>query len=236
MKDNIPVECVVELFSSSNIFVDDEGLVSLNDVYRIAIERGLDGGKLEPKFYFRKSNPRKSGTSGNISESGGEGLQFVEFIAQKYGNSPSDVYKTTRGKGGGTYAHKDIAIEYAMYLGGDAVRAAIVERIGEIDQILKAFENFHVDDEIVDAMKQTYNVNKLYVYAIKEETTGNIKIGISANPRRRLEQLQTGNSSTLTLVAVKEAINGYADEAKLHLTNAAYHVRGEWFSGQASIN
>ena len=49
MKDNIPVEGVVELFSSSNILVDGEGLVSLNDVYRIAIERGLDGGKLDPR-------------------------------------------------------------------------------------------------------------------------------------------------------------------------------------------
>ncbi len=226
----------IQLFDGATVRVDADNLVCITDIYKIAVERGMAEGKLEPKFYFRKSNPRKSGTSGNISESGGEGLQFVEFIAKKYGKSPSDVYKTTRGKGGGTYAHKDITIEYAMYLGGDDVRAAIVERIGEIDQILKAFENFHVDDEIVDAMKQTYNVNKLYVYAIKEESTGNIKIGISANPRRRLEQLQTGNSSSLTLVAVKEAVNGYADEAQLHLTNSAYHVRGEWFSGQASIN
>ena len=226
----------IQIFDNATVRVDAENLVCITDIYKIAIERGMAEGKLEPKFYFRKSNPRKSGTSGNISESGGEGLQFVDFVAQKYGKSPSDVYKTKRGKGGGTYAHKDIAIGYAMYLGGDAVMAAIVERIGEIDQILKAFENFHVDDEIVDAMKQTYNVNKLYVYAIKEESTGNIKIGISANPRRRLEQLQTGNSSSLTLVAVKEAVNGYADEAQLHLTNSAYHVRGEWFSGQASIN
>ena len=230
MKDNI------QIFDNATVRVDAENLVCITDIYKIAVERGLDGGKRAPNQYFRKSNPRKYGTSGNISESGSEGLQFVEFVAQKYGKSPSDVYKTTRGKGGGSYAHKDIAIEYAMYLGGDAVKSAIIERIGEIDQILKAFENFHVDEEIVDAMKQTYNVNKLYVYAIKEESTGNIKIGISANPRRRLEQLQTGNSSTLTLVAVKEAVNGYADEAKLHLTNAAYHVRGEWFSDQASIN
>ena len=230
MKDNI------QIFDNATVRVDAENLVCITDIYKIAVERGLDGGKLEPKFYFRKSNPRKSGTSGNISESGGEGLQFVEFIAKKYGKHNSDVYKTKRGKGGGTFAHKDIALEYAMYLGGNVIKSAIIERIGEIDQILKAFENFHVDEEIVDAMKQTYNVNKLYVYAIKEDSTGNIKIGISANPRRRLEQLQTGNSSALTLVAVKEAVNGYADEAKLHLTNAAYHVRGEWFSGQASIN
>ena len=213
MKDNI------QIFDNATVRVDAENLVCITDIYKIAVERGLDGGKRNPSDWSLEA-----------------GSSFIDFVAQKYGKSPSDVYKTTRGKGGGTYAHKDIAIEYAMYLGGDAVRAAIVERIGEIDQILKAFENFHVDEEIVDAMKQTYNVNKLYVYAIKEESTGNIKIGISANPRRRLEQLQTGNSSTLTLVAVKEAVNGYADEAKLHLTNAAYHVRGEWFSGQASIN
>ena len=213
MKDNI------QIFDNATVRVDAENLVCITDIYKIAVERGLDGGKRNPSDWSLEA-----------------GSSFIEFVAQKYGKGPSDVYKTTRGKGGGTYAHKDIAIQYAMYLGGDAVRAAIVERIGEIDQILKAFENFHVDDEIVDAMKQTYNVNKLYVYAIKEESTGNIKIGISANPRRRLEQLQTGNSSSLTLVAVKEAVNGYADEAQLHLTNSAYHVRGEWFSGQASIN
>lgn len=226
----------IQIFDGATVRVDAENLVCITDIYKIAIERGLDGGKLDPRRWTEKPRAIKSGTSGKVSFTERDGYQFVEFIAKKYGKHNSDVLKTYRGKGGGSYAHKDIAIEYAMYLGGDAVRAAIVERIGEIDQILKAFENFHVDDEIVDAMKQTYNVNKLYVYAIKEESTGNIKIGISANPSRRLEQLQTGNSSSLTLVAVKEAVNGYADEAQLHLTNSAYHVRGEWFSGQASIN
>ena len=209
----------IQIFDNATVRVDAENLVCITDIYKIAVERGLDGGKRNPSDWSLEA-----------------GSSFIDFVAKKYGKSRSDVYKTKRGKGGGTFAHKDIALEYAMYLGGDVVKSAIVERIGEIDQILKAFENFHVDEEIVDAMKQTYNVNKLYVYAIKEESTGNIKIGISANPRRRLEQLQTGNSSTLTLVAVKEAVNGYADEAKLHLTNAAYHVRGEWFSGQARIN
>lgn len=116
MKDNIPVEGVVELFSSGNIIVDNDGLVSLNDVYRIAIERGLAGGKLEPKFYFRKSNPRKSGTSGNISESGGEGLQFVEYLAENLKVSAVHIYKTKRGKGGGSFAHWKIALAYAKYL------------------------------------------------------------------------------------------------------------------------
>lgn len=226
----------IQIFDNATVRVDAENLVCITDIYKITIERGLDGGKNNPYDWSRPERKVRSGSTGKIDDVTSSGRQFIDFVAKKYGKSPSDVYKTTRGNGGGSYAHKDIAIEYAMYLGGDAVRAAIIERIGEIDQILKAFENFHVDEEIVDAMKQTYNVNKLYVYAIKEDSTGNIKIGISANPRRRLEQLQTGNSSTLTLVAVKEAVNGYADEAQLHLTNSAYHVRGEWFSGQASIN
>ena len=81
MKDNIPMEGVVELFSSSNILVDDEGLVSLTDVYRIVIERGLDGGKLAPRHWTDKPRAIKSGTSGKISFTVRDGYQFVEFIA-----------------------------------------------------------------------------------------------------------------------------------------------------------
>ena len=99
MKDNIPVEGVVELFSSSNISVDDEGLVSLTDVYRIAIERGLDGGKRNPSDWSLEA-----------------GSSFIDFVAKKYGKSRSHIYKTKRGKGGGSFAHWKIALAYAQYL------------------------------------------------------------------------------------------------------------------------
>ena len=116
MRDNTPVEGVVELFSSGNIIVDNDGLVSLNDVYRIAVERGIDGGKRRPNQYFRKTNVLKSGTSGNVSDLAGEGWEFVEFIAKKHGKPISDIYKTKRGKGGGSFAHWKIALAYAQYL------------------------------------------------------------------------------------------------------------------------
>ena len=116
MKDNIPMEGVVELFSSSNILVDDEGLVSLNDVYRIAIERGLDGGKLDPRRWTEKPRAIKSGTSGKISFTERDGYQFVEFIAKSLNVSRCDIYKTKRGKGGGSFAHWKIALAYAQYL------------------------------------------------------------------------------------------------------------------------
>lgn len=99
MKDNIPVEVVVEFFNSNNILVDEEGLVSLNDVYRIAIERGLDGGKRNPSDWSLEV-----------------GSSFIDFVAQKYGKSATHIYKTKRGKGGGSFAHWKIALAYAQYL------------------------------------------------------------------------------------------------------------------------
>ena len=116
MKDNIPVEGVVELFSSSNILVDDEGLVSLSDIYNIAVERNLDGGKREPSQYFRKKNVRKSGTSGKVSDFAGDGWYFVEHVVKKLNVHSVQIYKTKRGKGGGTFAHWKIALAYAEYL------------------------------------------------------------------------------------------------------------------------
>ena len=106
----------IQIFDNATVRVDAENLVCITDIYKIAVERGMAEGKLEPKFYFRKSNPRKSGTSGNISESGGEGLQFVEYLAENLKVSVTHIYKTTRGKGGGTFAHWQIALAYAKYL------------------------------------------------------------------------------------------------------------------------
>ena len=116
MKDNIPVEGVVELFSSSNISVDEEGLVSLNDVYRIAIERGLDGGKLDPRQWARAERNVKTGSTGNTDSVISSGRQFVAFIAKSLNVAASSIYKTKRGKGGGSFAHWKIALAYAQYL------------------------------------------------------------------------------------------------------------------------
>lgn len=73
----------------------------------------------------------------------------------------------------------------------------------------------------------------MFVYAMMEEDTGKVKIGISKDPERRLKQLQTGNSSRLVLVATHKAENGFADERALHHKNEAYRIHGEWFSNEA---
>ena len=45
-----------------------------------------------------------------------DGYQFVEYLAEKLKVSATHIYKTTRGKGGGTFAHWQIALAYAKYL------------------------------------------------------------------------------------------------------------------------
>ena len=69
-----------------------------------------------------------------------------------------------------------------------------------------------------------------FVYFIKEDDTGNVKIGFSSqHPKNRLKELQTGNSSQLSLI-------GYVDgdqylEKELHNIFWKDRTRdsGEWF-------
>ena len=224
MKDNI------QIFDNATVRVDAENLVCITDIYKIAVERGLDGGKLDPRRWTEKPRAIKSGTSGKVSFTERDGYQFVDNAISNGG-----VFKTKRGKGGGTYASKDIALAYALYLGGPSVVAMLSKKVQDFEEVLSALNAFHVDDEIVNALRESNPNAKMFVYAIKEADTGNVKIGISTNPYRRLQQLQTGNSSRLELVAMKEAVNGYEDEQAAHLANKQYHIHNEWFTAPATI-
>ncbi|PQJ95882.1 GIY-YIG nuclease family protein [Chromatium okenii] len=89
--------------------------------------------------------------------------------------------------------------------------------------VLRALDEFEVPDDLPN----------MYVYAIKEKSTGNIKLGISRDPKSRLRQLQTGNSSELELIAYRKAENRFQDEKDLQQLATDYHIRGEWFSPSA---
>ena len=100
-------------------------------------------------------------------------------------------------------------------------KLSIAEQISNEFDIMNALENFDFDD--VD--------DDLTVYVIKNELTGNVKIGISRDPVARLKQLQVGNDGKLTLLCTISASNGFSDESTLHNRFERYNVRGEWFSG-----
>jgi hypothetical protein len=75
------------------------GLVSLNDLHAAAKAAGQADGKADPREWQRK-----------------DGAQFIEFVAGQLNVARGHIYAATRGKGGGTWAHWQIALAYAKYL------------------------------------------------------------------------------------------------------------------------
>lgn len=110
---------------------DQHGFISLNDMWLAA---GKPEGKLDPRRWAGKPYEKISGSSGKPSVSGGPGYEFIEFIANKLNVNAAHIYKTTRGKYGGTWAHWQIALAYAKYLSPEFhawANQVIKERIEE---------------------------------------------------------------------------------------------------------
>ncbi|WMT47852.1 MAG: antA/AntB antirepressor family protein [Acidithiobacillus caldus] len=104
----------------------------------------------------------------------------------------------------------------------------LVAAFGEADALWDAIKNIEIPETIEEEM---------YIYAIKNPDTGNIKIGISKDPEARLKQLRVGNDADLRLVLVEkiEAPNRFQDERLAHLKNQYLRIRGEWFRSGARL-
>jgi hypothetical protein len=72
-----------------------------------------------------------------------------------------------------------------------------------------------------------------FIYFIRGELTGRIKIGWATKPGERLKALQTASPDKLLIVAAHPG-NG-RDEKALHQQFAAHRVHGEWFEGVPEI-
>lgn len=71
------------------------------------------------------------------------------------------------------------------------------------------------------------------IYFIRAVNSGAIKIGVSNDPRRRLESMQTGSPEPLELLGVLPG--GVDEERRLHQRFAAYRIHGEWFRGDETL-
>lgn len=68
-----------------------------------------------------------------------------------------------------------------------------------------------------------------FVYLIRSDLTGHYKIGIAKSIKNRMKQLQTGQSSTLTLIDSFESEYASKIEKTLHNLYSHYRLEGEWF-------
>lgn len=76
-----------------------DGLVSLNDIYAAAEVAGHAEGKRDPRRWKLQ-----------------DGAQFIEVVAVALNVPLRDIYQATKGRGGSTFAHWQIALAYAKYL------------------------------------------------------------------------------------------------------------------------
>ena len=76
-------------------------------------------------------------------------------------------------------------------------------------------------------------VDVRYVY-VMQDSMGNLKIGISNNPERRLAEINASNSEPVTLLGIKETTTpAYQDETVLHNKALKYKIKGEWYTHKA---
>lgn len=76
-----------------------DGLISLTGIFDRATALGISEGKQSPYEWSRR-----------------DGQQFIDFVAENLNTAKCRIYKSKRGKGGGTFAHWQIAMAYAKYL------------------------------------------------------------------------------------------------------------------------
>ena len=79
-------------------------------------------------------------------------------------------------------------------------------------------------------------ISEGFVYFIKEQETGHIKIGFSEkHPQGRLKDFQTGNSNKLILLGYIEGT--YQDEFNLHQEFSEERIRkdNEWFKSSPRL-
>ena len=117
---------------------------------------------------------------------------------------------------------------YKMIIGSrnpatEGLKRKLIEQISCIRSTLDALDAFETPEDYPD----------LYVYAIRNTYTGNIKLGISRDPLARMRQLQAANDCQLELMAYKKAENRFKDEVAIHGEARPHHVHGEWFGNGA---
>lgn len=72
-----------------------------------------------------------------------------------------------------------------------------------------------------------------FIYLIRCDLSGHYKIGIAKSIQSRIRQLQTGQSSTLTLIDSFESEYASKIEKTLHNLFSYCRLEGEWFDFSA---
>lgn len=154
---------------------DARGFISLNDMW---VAAGCPEGKHDPRRWKDKA-----------------GLEFIKFIAEKLNVPSGDIYKTTRGKFGGTWAHWQIALAYAKYLSPEFhawANQAIKDRIEEDrspelgitrsrDRAIENWRKQGKDDDYIAARIKGIDARNGFTGTLKDHNVSGAGYGICTN-------------------------------------------------------
>lgn len=69
-----------------------------------------------------------------------------------------------------------------------------------------------------------------YIYAIRNQASGAVKLGRTRDVRKRLAQLQTSSDAQLELLHYSHCLEPFVAEQALHKQFQEWRIRGEWFA------
>lgn len=153
--------------------------------------------------------------------------RFETFIKKTGGvhQSEPDVFiNETNGNTVGTYRlSKSCAVAFILYAAPRLM--PMVLDANAYTAVMAAVNSLDVED--------IRPRPDLYVYAARAGS-GDIKVGISQHPEKRIKQLSISSPSPLQLVYVRRADKpGYASETEAHRALVEYHIHSEWFTADA---
>lgn len=139
------------------------------------------------------------------------------------------TYKDTQGKARTAYQLSEEAFLQMSLRYSSEVRARFVVAFTSYRDTIVNLYKARVLEKVVPQI----STSRSFIYIIREEGKGRLKIGISNNPEKRLKTLQTGSAEDLTLLYTSLVCsNSLEIEANVHEHFKEYLVRGEWFSNE----
>lgn len=139
------------------------------------------------------------------------------------------TYKDAQGKARTAYQLSEEAFLQMSLRYSSEVRARFVVAFTSYRDTIVSLYKARVLEKVIPQI----SVSRSFIYIIREEGKGRLKIGISNNPEKRLKTLQTGSAEDLTLLYTSLVCsNSLEIEANVHEHFKEYLVRGEWFSSE----
>lgn len=168
MRNLNPANALPALIYQKQVIGAKNEMLSLTDMWRAA---GSDENR-NPFEWQRK-----------------EGSEFVKFFAEMHNTPNSRIIDTKRGKGGGTFAHWQIALAYAKYLSPEFhmwCNSVVRERMEG-----KSVSVASLPDDVLDMIRRTDGISRMLSHKITvmEGTVSAIErrdreLMLLADPRR----------------------------------------------------